>query len=243
MNALQFALNQALDREALSRSFQEEKRLHIPDFLAPECAEQLLAFLTRSEDWTLVMNQGDKLLELDRWIRADISAAKQVQIDEAIYAAARQGFQFRYENIRVKAEGDDGTSLTTPLVAFAQFLNSDEALSFFRDVTGFDDISFADTRATAYGPGHFLTSHDDDAHGQSRRIAYVYNLTKQWNHDWGGLLTFPETASSRATAFVPAFNATNLFAVPRQHSVSFVTPFANARRYSVTGWLHAGPRP
>jgi Rps23 Pro-64 3,4-dihydroxylase Tpa1-like proline 4-hydroxylase len=239
MGDAQYRINPALDAAALADTFRAEGRLHIADFLAPGEAEQLHSCLQESRAWTLVMNQGDKLLELDQRLQGEITPQKQLLVDQAVYAAARDGFQFRYENIRVP---DDRTSLTVPapLKAFADFLSSDAVLSFMRAVTGADDIVSSDARATAYGPGHFLTVHNDNDIGETRRVAYVFNLTKQWNADWGGLLTFPDQANRRADAFIPAFNAMNLFAVPQPHSVSFVAPFAGARRYSVTGWLHAG---
>ena len=91
--------------------------------------------------------------------------------------------------------------------------------------------------ATAYGPGHFLTAHDDEVAGKKRHAAYVYNLTPTWRIDWGGLLLFHGADGHVARGFTPSFNALNLFAVPQPHSVSMVAPFAANRRYSVTGWL------
>jgi Rps23 Pro-64 3,4-dihydroxylase Tpa1-like proline 4-hydroxylase len=40
-------------------------------------------------------------------------------------------------------------------------------------------------------------------------------------------------------AWVPRFNALNVFAVPQPHAVSIVAPFAVGARCSVTGWLLA----
>ena len=242
MGPAQFRLNPALDAQKLAAAFRAKTRLHIPDFLVPADAEQLLSALEEDQSWKLVMNQGDKRMELDRGIQASLSPGQLTKVDEAVYAAAQRGFQFRYENIRVpitEAERDANPGL---LNAFASFLSSEEILAFLRTVTGAADISFADARATSYGPGHFLTAHDDDAAGQDRRVAYVFNLTKQWNVDWGGLLTFHGAGGTRVESLVPAFNAMNLFAVPQVHSVGFVAPFAPCRRYSITGWLRAGRR-
>jgi len=110
-------------------------------------------------------------------------------------------------------------------------------------VTGAADITFADAQATAYGPRHFLTSHDDLSEAQKRRVAYVFNLSKGWRVDWGGLLAFHDGGAKVIEAMIPSFNALNLFAVPQSHSVTFVAPFAPRRRYSVTGWLRAGTPP
>jgi Rps23 Pro-64 3,4-dihydroxylase Tpa1-like proline 4-hydroxylase len=239
MGDAQYRINPALDAVTLADAFRAEGRLHIADFLAHGDAEQLHSCLQESRAWTLVMNQGDRLLELDQRLQADITPQKQLLVDQAVYAAARDGFQFRYENIRVPDDRASRFAGPAPLKAFADFLSSDAVLSFMRAVTGADDIVSSDARATAYGPGHFLTVHNDNDIGETRRVAYVFNLTKQWQADWGGLLTFPDQDNRRAEAFIPAFNAMNLFAVPQPHSVSFVAPFAGARRYSVTGWLHA----
>ena len=242
MGDAQYRIIPAFDAATLAEAFSAKGRLHIPDFLAAEDAEQLFACLDQSDVWTLVMNQGEKLIELDKRLRAEISPQKQAVIDRAIYAVAKDGFQFRYENIRVPDDEAESAAVAGPLMASASFLSSNAALSFLRQVTGANDVVTADARATAYGPGDFLTTHNDNDRGETRRVAYVFNLTKQWNPDWGGLLTFPDQAARHAEAYIPAFNAMNLFAVPQPHSVGFVAPFAGARRYSVTGWLHAAPK-
>jgi SM-20-related protein len=242
MGAARYRINPALDAEKLSRAFQARSRLHIPNFLHPEDAERLAAALEAERSWKLMMNQGDRLFELDGGVQAAVTHEKQAQVDAAVYAAATRGFQFRYCSIKAPLGEAERRAAPTPLNDFALFL-SDEALDFLRIVTGSADIAFADAQATNYGPGHFLTLHDDDAADQDRRAAYVMNLTRDWRADWGGLLTFHGNGGNVVESFVPAFNALNLFGVPQPHSVGFVTPFAGARRYSVTGWLRAGAKP
>ena len=120
------------------------------------------------------------------------------------------------------------------------FLNGERFLTFARNLTGFQDIAFADAQATLYGPGHFLTLHDDAVEGKNRRAAYVLNLTENWREDWGGYLNFFDKVGNIEAAYKPAFNALNIFAVPAAHSVGLVAPFAGALRCSITGWLRAG---
>jgi len=243
MAAPRFRLNQALDPEKLARTFRERGRLHIPDFLEGAGAEQLLAELEASEVWKLIMNQGDKVVEFDRRAQAGLSPEQKMRMNAVVFAAAQNGFQYRYETIKAPHADAERAADPSALNGFARFLSSEEVLAFLRIVTGAEDISFADAQATAYDPGHFLTSHDDLAPKQMRRVAYVFNLTKMWNVEWGGLLTFHDDGSKVAASLIPAFNALNLFAVPQLHSVSFVTPFAARRRYSVTGWLRTGTPP
>ena len=243
MAPFRYRLNPALDPDRLAGAFREKGRLHIPEFLVPADAEHLLAALEASDAWKLIMNQGDKVVEIDRRMQAAMPQAAKARLTAAVFEGAQHGFQYWYETIKAPHADTDRVADPTPLNAFARFLSSSEIQSFLRAVTGAADVTFADAQATAYGPRHFLTAHDDLAPKQKRRVAYVFNLTKDWPVDWGGLLTFHDGTSKAVEAMAPAFNALNLFAVPQLHSVSFVTPFAARRRFSVTGWLRAGTPP
>jgi Rps23 Pro-64 3,4-dihydroxylase Tpa1-like proline 4-hydroxylase len=111
-------------------------------------------------------------------------------------------------------------------------------LDLVRRVTGRGDINATSIQATRYRPGHFLNQHDD--HNDRRRAAaYVLNMTPHWRWDWGGALLFSDRPGHISEGFLPAFNALNMFAVPQEHQVGFVSPFAGAHRYSITGWFLA----
>lgn len=238
-----FRISEALDPKRLNAEFCQTGHLHIPDFLEPSDAEQLLDFLKSSELWKLVLNSDEKLFEFSRQTQSELTREQRQQLDEAVYAKARYGFQYRYETIRVPDEEAQRIARATILDDFARFLSDDPALSFFQTVVGDPTITFADAQATAYGPNHFLTSHDDGVSGKNRRAAFVMNLSRNWSVDWGGLLIFHEAGNAKAEALIPSFNSINLFAVPQQHSVSMVAPFVPRRRYSVTGWLRSGSKP
>lgn len=239
MDPSQFSLNPLLDAEALAREFAARRRIHIPDLLAADAAARLFQHLRQRQDWRLVINQGEKLFELDREAQAALTPAKAAALDSAVHKAAREGFQFRFENIRVPDADPDRSAAATLLAEFARFLSTGTAREFLRTVTGHDNILFADAQATAYGPQHFLTAHDDEIAGKSRLAAYVYNLTPEWRADWGGLLMFHRANGHVEEAFTPRFNALNLFDVPQPHSVSYVVPYVPNRRYAVTGWLRS----
>jgi SM-20-related protein len=232
-----FSLNPGLDGEALAEEFAGTGRLHIRDFLADDDAALLAANLRQREDWLLVVNQDDKTFELNRSVQADMTAEQATALEQAAFAGARYGFQFRYESIRVPDSEAERVEIDDPLARFASFLSSSPVVDLLRHITGKQGIDFADAQATAYGPGHFLTAHDDDVAGKHRHAAYVYNLTPQWRADWGGLLLFHGADGHVDRALVPSFNALNIFVVPQPHSVSLVAPFAANRRYSITGWL------
>ncbi len=234
-----FTLNPTLDPAALAQTFARTRRVHISHFLAETGAARLFAHLKQRDDWKQVINQGEKLFELDRAAQAAMTPDTRAQFDLAVHKGARHGFQFRYETLRISDDPVERRRSGGILDEFALFMSSSPVLAFLQHVVGDASIDFADAQATAYGPGDFLTEHDDDVAGKSRRAAYVLGLTPDWRMDWGGLLQFRGEDGHVAEAYVPRFNSLNLFAVPAPHSVSMVAPFVPYRRYSVTGWLRA----
>lgn len=238
-----FRLNPDLDGDALAEEFARTGRLHIRDFLVEEDAAALLQAMKARDDWLLVVNQDDKTFELDRAVQGEMTPEQAAALEQAAFAGARYGFQFRYESIRVPDTEEERALSDDPLARFASFLSSPPVVALLRQIAGKPGIDFADAQATAYGPGHFLTAHDDNVAGKHRHAAYVYNLTPQWRADWGGLLMFHGADGHVDKALVPSFNALNIFAVPQPHSVSLVAPFAANRRYSITGWLRGGGKP
>ncbi|HWH17930.1 MAG TPA: 2OG-Fe(II) oxygenase family protein [Allosphingosinicella sp.] len=213
--------------------------MQIRPFLTEKSAERLLRHLRAREDWRLLVNQGEKLFELDRPAQQALTAAARQKLEAAIHKAAREQFQFCFETIRVPDDPGEREGDPTPLAEFARFMSSPEVLEPLRRITGCGSIGFADAQATAYGPGHFLTGHDDNVTGKNRHAAYVLSLASRWRPEWGGLLMFHRDDGNIEEALTPCFNSLNLFKVPQLHSVSYVAPFVPYRRYAVTGWLRS----
>jgi len=234
--AIDLALNSRLDATALAREYATHGRVQVRDVLAPESAAALHALLRGRSDWRQVLNSGDQLVELDRPMRAALPDAQARALDDAVYAGARGGFQYRFETLRVPDEADARRASSDPLAHFATWWSQGEPRDFLRTVTGEPSIGFADAQATAYAPGDFLTGHDDAFEGKHRLAAYVLGLNPTWRAEWGGLLLFHE-GDGRIAGVSPGFNTLSLFRIGRMHSVSEVTRAAAYRRYSITGWL------
>ena len=226
------------DIETLADEYRTRGIVRIGPFLAGDDAEQLHAHLRARSDWRQVFNSGDKLFELDRKSRSAMQTAKRTALDEAIYAGAREGFQYRYETIRVPDERKAREAVGDPITKLALEMSSGSTRDFLRSVTGSTEIEFADAQATAYSPGDFLTGHDDSFPGKNRHAAYVLGLTPTWRIEWGGLLIM-HGKDGPSRAYSPAMNILTLFRVGQMHSVSEVTRAAAYRRYAVTGWLRS----
>lgn len=229
-------LNPQLDPTRLAQDFACNGRVQVQDFLDQKSAETLHLCLRERSDWVQVLNANGKVFELSRDTRQQMSDVARADLDTAVYAQARSGFQYRYEAIRVPDNAQDRAASADPLAGFAQWMSTGAVRDLLRTIVGAPGMAFADAQATAYSPGDFLTAHDDAVEGKNRHAAYVLGLTPVWRMEWGGLLLFhkPELAG-----FVPAFNTLNLFRVPQMHSVSEVTRAAAYRRYSITGWLRS----
>lgn len=230
-------LNPALDRLDLKKAFQKKRRIHIPRILTADAAERVHRAITTEVDWHLVFNEGDKVHTLYPEQIKQLSREQIQKIREAVLGQAREGFQYMYNDYNIYDYYLNGKNMDNFLHRFHEFVNSEGFLSFVREITGVETIKFADSQATAYGPGHFLTLHHDEVAGKNRKFAYVFNFTRNWQLDWGGILQFLGKDGNVEGGFVPTFNALNMFEVPQDHAVSYVAPFAPAVRYSITGWV------
>ncbi|MGF7150716.1 Rps23 Pro-64 3,4-dihydroxylase Tpa1-like proline 4-hydroxylase [Sphingomonas zeicaulis] len=234
-----FTVSPNLDIIALQAAFRRTGRVEIVDFIAPADAQALRAHLQARADWRLVLNAGVAVYEFPRAGVAQFTEAQRRELDSRIAVAARDGFQYRYETIRVPDASENRG--TTMLDSFVAFMGSPPVLAVVRAILGEDRVAFADGQATAYSPGDFLTRHDDDVSGKHRHAAYVLGLSPGWRAEWGGLLMFHRDDGNIDEGFVPALGALRLFAVPALHSVSYVTPSASEPRLAVTGWFREHP--
>lgn len=232
-----FEINAKLDVPRFRDEFARNGRVRIVDFLADNGAERIRNHLVERDDWRLVLNAGDKVFEVDHAGYEALTLAQRDELDRRVIRSAAYAFQYRYESIRVSDSRQERRTSGSLLDEFAAFLSGPEVIGALQQVTGARDIDFADAQATRYGPGHFLTGHDDAVEGKHRRAAYVFGLTPDWRAEWGGLLLFHDGSGDIARGFTPFFNTLNIFSVPQLHSVSYVTPSAPFARVSITGWF------
>ena len=229
-------LNPALDPDGLALAFARDGRVQIQNVLTDDSAARVHRCLAQETDFSLVCRAGDD--QAQAWRVANLTPQKEAELMNAAYAGARGGFHYLYDGHVLSRDGEAYREPSHTLSAITAFLNSAPLLDFARRVTGNTAIAFADAQATRYRPGHFLNQHDD-GNDTGRVAAYVLNMTPHWRWDWGGALLFSDRPGHVSEGYLPAFNALNLFAVPQDHMVGFVSPFAGAHRLSITGWFRS----
>jgi len=232
--------NSELDSGLCRRTFQNCGRIHIPAILERSSADWLHHVLQEEVPWQLHFNEAGKNYDLHRDQVAVLPESKRVMLIEQLTRNAGTRFQYLFHNYPIS----DAVLQNTGAISihdFHAFVNAPDTLRIIRDITGAADITFADCQATRYQAGQFLTTHNDDLEGKDRRIAYVFNFTRDWRPDFGGLLLFLDEQGHIEEGYLPLFNSLNLFRIPALHCVSYVTPFAIGGRYSISGWFRAGP--
>jgi SM-20-related protein len=220
----------------IAAAFRRDRRVHIPDILTTESAARVHRCLSQETDFALLAKDGAD--QAQAWRVATLAPQKQAELMTSAYSQARDQFHHLYDAHFMTRDGEAYREPSHYLAAVTAFLNSAPLLDFARAVTGASAIALASADATRYRPGHFLNQHDD-GHDTKRLVAYVLNMTQGWRLDWGGALLFSDRAGHIAEGYPPAFNALNMFSVPQEHMVGFISPFAGAARYSITGWFKA----
>lgn len=235
-------LNPELEPDLLAEDFARNGRVQIRSILEPGTATALENCLRNEVPWGLsTINDGAaRMREADELKRMGPEEWRQLMID--VQKTAREGYQFLFNSYQIVTAYKEKRDPHLFLHKFFEFMNSPPVIDFARRVTGCEDIAKADAQATRYLPGHFLRKHND--FGQvtatdTRRAAYVFNLSHDWQADWGGLLQFLDEEDNIVESWVPRYNSLSLFRVPAWHAVSCVAPYATQPRLAVTGWFRS----
>lgn len=116
-----------------------------------------------------------------------------------------------------------------------QLFESEEMLKRFSQIVHEKVISLNETFLSKYQKDDFLSIHHDKGKGH---FAFIYQLTKNWNPAYGGLLTFVEENEIKKT-ISPQFNSLSIFRIKdvpiTDHFVSRVG--VDKTRMAYTGWF------
>lgn len=236
-------LNAELAADFFADRYRPRGRVHAPSILDPVDAIALHDEAAAAPNWHFTIFTNGRSVDMDAEGWRALDAATRQKTISIVHEEANRGFAYMHYKLPIYDRYHAGALGGSRLAQIFELLNGEAFLSFARRVTGHHDIGFADAQLTAFGPGHFLTVHNDDVEGKNRRVAYVLNLTPEWREDWGGYLNFFDESGHVVDAFKPAFNALNMFSIPARHSVGAVSMFAKRPRLGISGWLRAGADP
>jgi hypothetical protein len=229
-----YRLSEDLDLEALRAEFERTGRLQVRDVLDPLSAQAIAAALDAEEDWLRSVRLKSGTFSVPLKGREPIQRMHRQWIEEARIDADDPAMQYMFDVRRLSAERSFGLDRGDQLNAFYDFVNGAEFLAFGEAVTGQRPVA-CEAQATRYRQGDLLTVHSDRDSGSRRLSAWVFNLTREWRAEWGGLLLFHDNGRI-VDGINPLFNSLSLFRVPMDHSVTQVTGFAPRDRLAVSGW-------
>ncbi|NDK38914.1 2OG-Fe(II) oxygenase [Pseudoxanthomonas gei] len=211
-------------------------RVQIPGFLQEASAQRLRHCLQNEVRWETSL-RSDRPSPLGDADLVTLDEVQRRQLQQSMYRNARDEFAFVFDRYRMIDARRDGLDPGLVLHVVVDFLNSPAFLEFARELTGDKAIRMVSAIAARYRQGDFLNRHNDKAGDEDRAFAYVINLSREWQADWGGLLEFLADGQEVVETFTPRWNSLSLFRVPQAHQVSLVSPWAREDRYSITGWF------
>jgi len=231
-------INPNLDVEQLNKTFKEKGYVVVNDYLKTDVAEELYQFFAYDmpPEWWSVATfpsiDGDGVT---------YNRNQEENADDIIEARlfAEQAFgknRFSYAFHRTLNDHYDDCACTE--CEAREFLNSNESFDFISSVTDLKITGANELFAACYVPGDFLSPHQDSPNGI---IGFVYQLTKEWRPEYGGLLHFlNDDGDVIENIEVPTFNTLTMFLLPKDkgklHYVSHVNPGTPEIRLSLTGW-------
>jgi Rps23 Pro-64 3,4-dihydroxylase Tpa1-like proline 4-hydroxylase len=233
-------INANLPVDELRDRYARDSRVLIDGILDAGAAEALYQCLLREIPWEVVFRRGTDVITLTDTDLARLQPRERDQLMMLVQAQASTDFQFVYWKFSMVDAYRKQILPHLMTHRLLEALASEATIEVVRRITGQTDIKRVDAQATLYRPGNFLTAHSDEQQGEyNRRAAYVIQLCRDWKADWGGLLHFVNDRGEVTQTFTPRFNSMALFAVPQEHMVSMVAPFAPGPRFGITGWFTA----
>ena len=231
-------LNKDINPEEFASTLQEKGRVQIKNIFSDKTADHLYNLIKQNKTWYLAYNEGDQYYESILQEFEKMPAHLKQQFMNNIYRRARTSFQYLFQQYYITQAVEKGEEKGHPLHVMHDFVNADPFMSFMKKLTGEDNIRFIESFVSSYGPGHFLTDHDDTHDKNDRVVAYTIGMTKNWKKDWGGHLAFFDDDGNIKQALMPSFNTLSVFLIPQPHAVQFVAPFAQMNRVSFLGWAN-----
>ncbi|PCJ44179.1 MAG: hypothetical protein COA81_02265 [Alphaproteobacteria bacterium] len=232
-------LNPNLNWDLIRDKLVSHNHYVAPNIFKADIAEKLAGCMQSKVPWRIAFRQGEKDVtaspqELRKW-----TAEQNADFHKSLIGQAQKEYQYYYNRYPMIDAYIKGQDKGLYLHEVTDFLNGEDFLNFARHITGDSEIHKSEPHAACYIPGNFLKLHNDFRTRETdRRYALVFNLTKNWVSDWGGLLQLVDDNKVIET-IVPTFNSVSILRLPQLHQVSYVAPYATESRFTLTVWLRA----
>ena len=184
-------------------SFESDGMVVVPDFLPAPTADALNHFLTTKMPpywWYVTSHPGP--------------TGERTDVEHTAANAAHVAYQFQLAHRRYVEGGFAYVFLRTHhhlagcsclLCQVLAELQSDATLARIHEFTGIPVRASGGLFASCYSPGCFLSPHTDRDNG---RLAFVWQLTRDWQPQYGGLLHILDDDWLRVQHIVhPEFNS------------------------------------
>lgn len=241
-------LQQNLPDAAACAAYARDGRVQVSDFLTPAMAEAVAEALVDRGQWHLSYGPNAQGVHYRRPISAENEQEAQAAMVERL--RHRQGNTFgKIHDTYAPWSGEPVPTEPRALLAvnaLMAIVSGPVFRNYLQVLCAEPALHLNLVRATRYRPGHFLSRHDDKIRlaGKTRALAFVLNLSRDWQADWGGLLLFENAAHQATQVMHPLWNSLSVFRVPQTHSVTQVAPWAQGSRLALSGWMFRGaPQP
>lgn len=233
-------LNPDLHKRKLKYEFLRDGFVVIENFLQAEHADAIFEHFNSGMPqwwWSVSTRPGPDGTNLMHNCYFTEENREQIEMKEK---AAREAFsrgQFSY--IFQRTLDDHVKECTCKECELRKYLSATEVHRFIHSITDIPVTGSFELFASWYKQGDFLSTHSDGDNGQ---VGFVYNISKNWRPEWGGMLHFLKQGDSNTVEKVisPKYNALVMFDLSTtagaDHFVSHVNT-SQAKRLSFTGWF------
>lgn len=158
-------------------------------------------------------------------------------IDKVAEELKKEKFQYLESDLFSFSQTHDLSQTKNKILKrFYYFLNSIEFKQYLRLITGIEAFSTIDCSGFIYNSTDYLLPHDDRL--ETRKIAYVLNLSRNFTDKYGGALEF-FNKNKVCKSIVPNFNTFTIFKVKTNKTFHQVKEVVSKKeRLSVAGWFN-----
>lgn len=241
---MKFQINPNLDIDSLKKTFQQNKKVVISDFLTDESINYLYNFfayeLDESEWYASYMDfySNENADGYGSVVFTKRTSENKNIIKQKLIESQQKFIEGEFSYFFDRTDIDESNSHGSIEHQYHEFISSTEVINWFSNLIDSQLSSVGEFFASRFSANHFLAPHHDHEKG---KIATVLNLSKKWHPSWGGCLHFMDKNYENVVRHVqPSFNKLSIFDIPTAngipHYVSHVVPLCKSKRISYTGW-------